>query len=82
MNRTLVLTKEHSNGNVSEVLLQANGRFAARERPVSGGREAFETSQIVDLDRAMAEADRHAHPEGCDWRCRAWGSVPVDRERK
>jgi hypothetical protein len=79
MNKTLVLMKHHGNGKVSEVYLQQDGRFTGQARAAADSDPDLigRTAAIVDVERAMGEANRHAHPEGCDHKCGQWQSVPA-----
>lgn len=74
ISKHVVLYRTHENGAVGEVLMQSDGRFTGQKRVGERG-ESCATASIIDLNRAMAEADRHAHATGCNWRCGAWTST-------
>lgn len=82
MPNRLVLRKKHSNGRMSEVLRQPDGRYTAQD----GLRHGFAswsgfTANIATIQDAKVIAARHSHADGCDTGCGPWLEVARDDRR-
>jgi hypothetical protein len=73
---TLVLTREHRNGHIAEVLRQPDGTFKGQERrPSEPEREGQFIGDLESLHLAQSVADALAHV-GCNGRgCGDWVKV-------
>jgi hypothetical protein len=81
MRQQLLLKKVHSNGRVSEVLRQTDGRYTARDAVRHGFADwqGF-TANISSVHDAKAIAAMHSHSEGCDVACGGWIDVTRDED--
>jgi hypothetical protein len=79
MRQQLILQRRHSNGRVSEVLRQTDGRYTARDAVRRGfaGWHGF-TANISSVHDAKAIAVMHSHADGCDAGCGAWIQIAHD----